>query len=622
MKVFLSFLTAIILSLSSFSQNGLGRIQGVLTDSTTNEKLPFVHIILQQNKTTIKGTVTDFDGNYLLDSIQPGSYDISVSFVGYRNTKKSVKVFDNKLTEFNIKLEQGMDLEEVVIEYERPLVDADYTSSGRVRWNNSKMISPKYSEPSREQYNTIKDNQYQNVIKEPLSTFSIDVDRASYSNVRRFLNDGMLPPKDAIRIEEMINYFSYNYPEPQNEQPFSITTQLTECPWNEGNQLIHIGIQGKKIDTKETPPNNLVLLVDVSGSMDTQNKLGLLKSGLSLLVDQLREQDRIAIVAYAGAAGVVLESTSGTNKAKIKAQIENMTAGGSTAGGQGIKLAYSIAKQNFIKEGNNRVLLATDGDFNVGIRSQSGLISLIEQKRKDDIFLSVLGFGSGNLNDAMMEQVADKGNGNYNYIDNLNEAKKVLVNEFQSTLITIAKDVKSQIEFNPALVKSYRMIGYVNRQLEAEDFNNDLKDAGELGAGHSVTVLYEIVPIDKNGSSTPIVDDLKYQQENKKEDLKTSEFGDEIATIKFRYKAPTGNKSKLTTNVLLNKPLPLNETNENCRFSIAVAQFGMLLRESDYRGEMSFASTLSLAKSAKGKDEEGYRSEFIQLLELADLLKK
>lgn len=474
-----------------------------------------------------------------------------------------------------------------------------------------------YHNFNTEDYDRIYENEFLSVTDNPLSTFSIDVDAASYSNVRRFINNSQLPPADAVRIEEMINYFSYDYPEPEGDDPFSINMEISECPWNKNNKLVHIGLQAKKISTDNLPPSNIVFLIDVSGSMQSPNKLPLLKSAYKLLTNELRENDKVAIVVYAGAAGLVLPSTSGMNKEKIIGAIEQLYAGGSTAGSAGIKLAYETAKENFIEGGNNRVVLATDGDFNIGPSSDSELVRLIEEKREEGIFLTVLGFGMGNYKDSKMEKLADKGNGNYAYIDNILEAKKVLVNEFGGTLFTIAKDVKIQVEFNPAEVKGYRLVGYENRMLNKEDFNDDTKDAGELGAGHTVTALYEIISPDSD-YEFPSVDDLKYQKENKAESNYDS---GELLTVKFRYKKPDENTSRLIIKVLENDDQDLDETSDNFRFSAAVAEFGMLLRDSEFKANSSFESVKSLAKNSLGEDKFGYRLEFLQLVEKANLLK-
>ena len=471
-----------------------------------------------------------------------------------------------------------------------------------------------------EDYENIVENQFLTAVQNPLSTFSIDVDKASYSNVRRFIQNGSLPPAGAVRIEEMINYFDYNYLQPQNDDPFTITTEISECPWSPDHSLIHIGLQGKKIPTDNLPPTNLVFLIDVSGSMDEPNKLPLVQASLNMLTDQLRQKDKVAIVVYAGNAGLVLPSTSGDNKIKIKEAINSLQAGGSTAGGEGIKLAYQIASENFIKEGNNRVILATDGDFNVGVSSDDELVRVIEEERKSGVFLSVLGYGMGNYKDSKMQQLADKGNGNHSYIDNINEARKVLVSEFGGTLFTIAKDVKIQIEFNPKKIQAYRLIGYENRMLASEDFNDDAKDAGELGSGHTVTALYEIIPVGVKSEFIKAVDPLKYQAKS----LNNS-FSNEMMTVKLRYKKPDEEMSKLIIQNLVDKQIPLIETSENFRFSAAVAEFGLLLRNSAFKQQSNYQQVINMAKGAKSADDNGYRSEFVELVRSAssmDVAKK
>jgi Ca-activated chloride channel family protein len=460
-----------------------------------------------------------------------------------------------------------------------------------------------YEPQSRERYAPISDNGFLGARDNPLSTFSIDVDAASYSNMRRFLNMGQAPPPDAVRIEELINYFDYDYEAPRGNQPFSVTTEMMTAPWNPQHQLVLVGLRGRTLEAGALPPSNLVFLIDVSGSMASPDKLPLVQSAFRLLVPQLREQDRVAIVVYAGSAGLVLPSTPGTQKDVILEAIDRLSAGGSTAGGAGIQLAYRIAKENFIREGNNRVILATDGDFNVGVSDDAELVRLIEEKRKDGTFLTVLGFGTGNLQDAKMEQLADKGNGQYAYIDNMNEARKVFVQEMRSTLFTIAKDVKIQIEFNPVLVASYRLIGYENRILAAEDFNNDIKDAGELGAGHSVTALYEVVP---PGAG---VDELRYQAAPA---APAERHTDELFTIKLRYKAPDGETSRLLTHT---RRAHQEKATDNIRFAGAVAAFGMILRGSEHRGNATPELVVRLAREAGGADEFGYREEFIRLVE-------
>jgi Ca-activated chloride channel homolog len=470
-----------------------------------------------------------------------------------------------------------------------------------------------------EEYDAIIENRFLTASENPLSTFSIDVDGGSYSNVRRYLQQGQLPPSGAVRIEELINYFHYDYPQPTGDDPFSINTEIGECAWNPEHKLVMIGLQGKKIPVEKLPASNLVFLIDVSGSMMEPEKLPLVQSSLKMLVDQLREQDRVSLVVYAGNAGLVMPSTSGIEKRKIKDAIEKLEAGGSTAGGAGIQLAYKVAEQHFVKGGNNRVILCTDGDFNVGPSSDADLLDMIDNEKKSGVFLTVLGFGMGNYKDSKMEKLADRGNGNHAYIDNENEARKVLVNEFGGTLFTIAKDVKLQIEFNPAIVQAYRLIGYENRMLNKEDFNNDSKDAGELGSGHTVTAIYEIIPVGVKNEFPESVDPLKYQKKMKPV---YSIAGNEIMNIKFRYKTPDGDKSKLIEHALIYQPQTVSETSVNFRFVSAVAQFGMLLRNSAFKQQSSFDKTYIMAKNSLGKDSEGYRSEFLQLIRDAGRITK
>ncbi len=469
-----------------------------------------------------------------------------------------------------------------------------------------------------EEYDKITDNEFMDVKQNPLSTFSIDVDNAAYSNVRRFLQSNQMPDKGAVRIEEMINYFDYDYPDPTGVHPFSFNTEISDCPWNKENKLIHIGIQGKKLEYNDLKPSNLVFLLDVSGSMEDENKLPLLRKSFKLLLEQLTREDKVSIVVYAGAAGVVLPSTSASEKNIIIKALDDLQAGGSTAGGAGIELAYKIAKEAFISGGNNRVILATDGDFNVGTSSTSSLVEMIEEKRKTGIYLTILGFGMGNYKDGRMEQISNAGNGNYFYIDNIKEAEKVFVKEMRANMFTIAKDVKIQIEFNPAHVKAYRLIGYENRMLSKEDFNDDLKDAGELGAGHNVTAIYEIVPVSSDWN-VRTVDELKYQTYEMNNNAKT---GNEIMTLKFRYKPIQSDNSILVEQGIPNSMTKLEQTGINFRFSAAVAAFGMLLRDSKFKGNASYDLVTSLAKSSLGKDEGGYRAEFLGLVKAAQLLDK
>jgi len=466
-----------------------------------------------------------------------------------------------------------------------------------------------------EGYACADENGFKNVLNNPLSTFSIDVDNASYSNIRRFISNGELPPPDAVRIEEMVNYFKYDYPEPKGIHPFSVYSELAGCPWNSGHQLLLVGLRGKNIDKSTLPPSNLVFLIDVSGSMNAPNKLPLLKSAFGLLVNELRPEDRVAIVVYAGSAGLVLESTPGNRKDMIINSVNNLEAGGSTAGGAGLRLAYSVASENFVKGGNNRIILATDGDFNVGESSNGAMERLVEENRDRGIFMTVLGFGVGNIKDDKMEIIADKGNGNYSYIDNLQEARRVLVREFGGTLFTIARDVKFQIEFNPSKVQSYRLIGYENRILNDEDFNDDRKDAGEMGSGHNVSALYELVPAG-SGEKIPSVDQLKYQR-MKTNNATTGNYMDEYLTIKIRYKKPDGVTSLLLEKTVRDYVNDMEDASENLRFAASVSEFGMILRDSEFKGSSTLEEAIKLAKSARGEDEEGYRSEFIRLIETA-----
>ncbi|WP_370861518.1 vWA domain-containing protein [Parabacteroides faecis] len=448
-------------------------------------------------------------------------------------------------------------------------------------------------EINRNEYNQLAENKFRKVKNEPLSTFSIDVDAASYGTIRRYINEGQNPPADAVRVEELINYFSYSYEQPVGKDPVKITTEIGPCPWNKENQLVRIGLKAKEIPSENLPASNLVFLVDVSGSMYGPDRLGLVKSSLKLLINNLREEDRVAIVVYAGEAGVVLPSTSGSNKQKIREALDELTARGSTAGGAGIQLAYDIARKNYIREGNNRVILCTDGDFNVGVSSSEGLERLVEKERKSGVFLTVLGYGMGNYKDNKMQVLAEKGNGNHAYIDNIQEANKTLVHEFGGTMYAVAKDVKLQIVFNPEQVQEYRLVGYESRLLNNQDFNDDTKDAGEMGAGHTVTAFYEIKP-----NNTP----------------RTMQFAEpELLAIRLRYKAPDSDVSKLIETKL--KANNSNKLSPDFYFASAVAMFGQLLRNSEYKGTGSYNQVISLAQSGLVNDRQGYKREFIRLVE-------
>ncbi len=582
---------SVIIANTVYSQ----KITGVVYD-TANMPLPGVNIIV---KGTSKGTQTDFDGRYEIE-IDSLHQILVFSYLGQKT--KEINVKGKKIV--NVTLEEDdLVLEGVVV-----------TAMGIKRANQALGYAVTSIQSNNESYSTIQENDFRDVSKNPLSTFSVDVDGASYSNIRRHINNGSLPPVDAVRIEEMINYFNYDYPEPKDNSPFSITTELSSCPWNENNLLLHIGLQGKKIAMDNLPPSNIVFLIDVSGSMSDYNKLPLLKSSLKLLLENLRPKDRVAIVVYAGSSGLVLPSTSCGEKKIITDALESLNGGGSTAGGEGLKLAYKVANENYMKDGNNRIILATDGDFNVGQSSNAEMEHLIEKEREKGIAISVLGFGMGNYKDDKMEIIADKGNGNYAYIDNLLEARKVLVSEFGGTLYTIAKDVKFQLEFNPAQVSEYRLVGYENRLLNEEDFENDEKDAGEIGSGHTVTALYEIVPA--NNQRNP-KKELKYQ--SPKLTNKALQSND-LITLKLRYKDPGKRKSKLIEQPVKNIPLVFDTTSDDFRFSASIAEFGMLLRNSKYLGSTTWDSAYTLAKNSKGNDEEGYRGEMIRLLESAELL--
>ena len=586
----------------SFSESRI--ITGKVTDETGN---PLAGVSVSIKGTTT-GTVTDVKGSY---QISVADYDkiLIFSFAGYITAEEPI----SGKNVINV----GMNPETIMMD---EMVVTGYGAKKEKAAMNAPSASVAYDRASFQRYNNnfntegyaaVTENGFKNVKNNPLSTFSIDVDNASYSNIRRFINSGSLPPADAVRIEEMINYFKFNYPEPSGVHPFSVYTELAVCPWNRNHTLLQVGLRGKSIDKSSLPPSNLVFLIDVSGSMDEPNKLPLLKSAFGLLVNELRAQDHVAIVVYAGAAGLVLESTPGNRKGVIMSAIDNLEAGGSTAGGEGLKLAYKEAQKNFVKGGNNRIILATDGDFNVGESSNGGMERLVEEKREQGVFITVLGFGMGNYKDDKMEIIADKGNGNYAYIDNLQEARKVLVREFGGTLFTIAKDVKFQLEFNPSMVESYRLIGYENRLLNDEDFNNDTKDAGEMGSGHMVTALYEIVP-NGSGESLPSIDPLKYQSPKVSRE---ETYSDEMLTIKVRYKKPDGNTSMLLEKPVKSTAYDIEGASENLRFAAAVAEFGMILRESEFKGSSSLESAAKLAKSAKGEDEDGYRSELIRLIE-------
>ena len=586
-------------------------VTGKVTD-VSNDPLPGVSVLI---KGTTQGVSTDFDGKYTI-KVKNGDI-LEFSSLGMKT--KQVKVNGQKV--INVVLEEdNVALQEVVVTSYETAKRRDVTSSS-IRIRGAGSVSGNYGtkngytlNTSRETYKAIDEGGFKKTAKDPVTTFSADVDRASYSNVRRMLNYGQKPHKDAVRIEELINYFDYNYTPPAegSKTPLNATTTLSSCPWNPDNYLLRIGLQAKKIDLTKAPPSNIVFLIDTSGSMDEPNKMPLLKASFKLLLDNLRPEDRIAIVVYASQTGIALPSTPAKEKEKISKVIDDLVASGSTAGGAGLQTAYEVAEKNFLPKGNNRIILATDGDFNVGISSRDELQRLVEEKRNNGIYISVLGYGMGNYRDDMAETIANKGNGNYAYIDNFTEAKKVLVNEFGGTLYTVAKDVKLQLEFNPQYVKEYRLVGYENRALANEDFEDDKKDAGEIGAGHTVTALYELIPV--KGATT---DGLRYQKQVKEG------FANELAFLKIRYKDPVVKDAK---SVEESTPIPFtltdfSQTDDDYRFAAAVAEWGMLLRNSKYKAKSSYKQVIDLAKNAIGKDEEGYRKEFIRLVELSEKIK-
>lgn len=562
-------------------------ITGTVTD-TNSRPLAGVNVVINGTSTA---TQTNSKGYY---SIKAEKGDLLVfSYIGFQT--KRIKVGAEKT--INVKLLQDPAvLEEIIV--------ADMEESSKALRIRGYASPP----PQRESYREINENIFKNVSTAPLSTFSIDVDKASYSNVRRMINNGQKIPVDAVKVEEMVNYFSYDYAQPTGDDPFAIHTGVAATPWNPDTRLVKIALQGKTVPLDDVPASNLVFLLDVSGSMNSPNKLPLLKSAFKLLTGNLRERDKVAIVVYAGAAGVVLPATKGSDKNAIFEALDKLEAGGSTAGGEGIELAYKIARENFIKGGNNRVILATDGDFNVGASSNRAMEELIEEKRESGVFLTALGFGMGNYQDSKLETLAQKGNGNHAYIDTMQEAKRVLGTEFGGTIYTIAKDVKIQVEFNPAKVQAYRLIGYENRLLNDEDFNDDKKDAGELGSGHTVTALYEIIPTGVKSEFLKDIDELKYSEKETKKD------SDELLTVKFRYQEPQGSKSRLITRVVEDKTSAMDT---DFKFASAVALFGMQLRASEFTNGAPVDLVINLAEAGRGKDPEGYRAEFIRLVSTA-----
>jgi Ca-activated chloride channel family protein len=643
-----------LLLLSALVSAQTGQIAGTVRD-TSGGVLPGVLVEVSSPALVekVRSTTTDNSGRYQITALPAGTYTVTFSLAGFTTVRReNVAITSGFTAPVNAEMQVGALTETIRVVGDPPAVDVQSARQATVD-GQAPGVPPTARDVSgllhltpgiagqgaggavgyagrpfahrpdprgRESYAAIAENAFHHVADAPLSTFSIDVDTASYANVRRFLNAGELPPPDAVRVEELINYFHFDYPQPKGDVPFSVTTELVESPWNPRYRLALIGLQGRETFDEGRTPRNLVFLLDVSGSMQPEDKLPLVRNGMRMLVDTLQPRDRVAIVTYAGASGVALPSTAGDRKAEIHAAIERLHAGGSTNGAAGIRLAYQIARAQFVAGGVNRVILATDGDFNVGVTSHDELLRLIEDERRSGIFLSVLGVGTGNIQDDRMEMLADKGNGNYAYLDSLQEARKVLVNEASSTLVTIAKDVKIQIEFNPQTVAAYRLVGYENRLLKAEDFNDDRKDAGEIGAGHSVTALYEIVPAGE-AVPNPTVDPLKYQPPAAPVPRVTpvnGAYADELMTVKLRYKAPDGDTSRLVTSVIRTKPQAMTA---NVGFASAVAEFGLMLRGSAHVPAADFAPLAARARRFRGPDPDGYRAEFVRLVELASGLR-
>jgi Ca-activated chloride channel family protein len=628
MKKYLALLLLGCLVAFTTSAQQLRTITGTVTDAATSA--PIANAVVRVKGTDFL-TATDTKGAFSLKT-PAGALTLQVTATNYKQAETKITAQQNTAhIKLNL-LQQVINAkkknhyimdEKVALAEDRtaaPIVEYAAPNGSRAQHQVLGKTAPAsyYYTPNQntEGYSAINENIFHAATDQPLSTFSIDVDRASYSNMRRFLNNGELPPADAVRVEEMINYFDYRYKAPVGKDPVAIYTDMAICPWNTGHQLVRIALKSKQVDTKDLPATNLVFLLDVSGSMEDENKLPLVKRAFKVLTEQLRPQDKVAIVVYAGAAGVVLPATSGSDKKKILAALDELQAGGSTAGGEGITLAYRIAEEQHTKNSNTRVILATDGDFNVGASSDGDLTRLIESERQKGISLSVLGFGMGNYKDNTLELLADKGNGNYAYIDNFEEARRTFVTEFGGTLFTVAKDVKLQIEFNPQFVQAYRLVGYENRLLQNEDFNNDKKDAGDMGVGHTVTALYEIIPSGKKGETVNWVDPLKYQQG------KILGNHSEVLTVKLRYKQPAANESQLMQKVLPYNNQEITAAPEDFRMATAVAAFGQLLRHSAFKGTATYDQVLSWAGNARGEDTEGYRAEFIQLVKKARLLDK
>jgi Ca-activated chloride channel homolog len=659
MRLLGAFLIVCVLAVSSVISLQTHTLSGTVVDPA-GQPIPGVAVELRKGTAVERRTTSNAAGAWRFDNVGAGDYAVRHTLAGFVTTELRCSVGAAAPAPFRVVMKVGAVSETVDVQQAMPIGGAGRGAergvlggvvggvAGGVMGGApapppppaavSPVGAPKadqvriagqmgsativtglpYQTSDTASYAAIEENRFRRVSEHPLSTFSIDVDTASYANVRRFLNMGTMPPADAVRIEELINYFRFDYPEPRGDAPASVTTELGAAPWDPTHTLALVGLRSAPIRQERTPPRNLTFLLDVSGSMSPVNRLPLVKTAMQMLADTLRPDDRVAIVVYAGASGLALPATSGARKDVIKNAIQELRAGGSTNGASGIQLAYNIAAENFVKEGINRVILATDGDFNVGITSHADLVRLIEGQRNRGIFLSVLGVGDDNLKDSTMEMLADKGNGNYSYLDSIQEARRVLIHEAGSTLVTVAKDVKLQIEFNPRFVGAYRLIGYENRMLRKEDFNNDRKDAGEMGAGHTVTALYELIPPGQpiSGGS---VDPLKYQTTPEKPAAVVSQ-SDELMNIKLRYKAPDGDTSRLLEFPVRSGVKSVARLSSNLGFAAAVAEFGMLLRRSEFAGRSTWSQAASLAREHRGRDEDGYRAEFIRLVELAAAL--
>jgi Ca-activated chloride channel family protein len=645
MKKTVLFLVFVVAFCSLFSQT-TGRISGKVKDQDGNP-IAYASVMIAELNL---GAQTDENGMYLIIDIPPGKYDVLCQMMGYQTVKKTnVQVNVNEATVLNFTFTRTtVQLETFqVIDHKEELVSAQKTSSERnrvkrimdysvsdiseivavrpgvsvadgqsnYRGGRANEISLFQPDFNTEEYSRIKENDFFETLKDPMSTFGADVDAASYSNFRRFVQMGNIPHADVIRTEEMVNYFDYDYKEPTGKDPLSINIEYGETPWNKKSNLVHIGLKGKVLKKEQQLQNNLVFLIDVSGSMSDENKLPLLKRSFKLLVESLADDDYVSMVVYAGNAGLVLPPTKAKKKDVIMDALDKLNAGGSTAGGAGIELAYKTALENFNPQGNNRVILATDGDFNVGISNTGELVKFVEEKKNQGIFLTILGFGMYNYKDDRLQQLADKGNGKHFYIDNIMEAKKVLVNELTSTIYRIAKDTKIQVEFNPAQIAKYRLIGYENRLLENKDFEDNTKDAGEVGSGHTVTAIYEVIPA--NRDSLLKVNKTKYMESSITKEALNS---DEILTVRIRYKESDGEKSKEFSQTLKSQPLPLNKTSDNFRFSAAIVELSNILRDSAFKGTSNMENVIKQAKGAKGQDENGYRAEFIDLCERVKIM--